>query len=326
VFVPTLATAAAAFWWYAKAGQNRQLVILWVVANAVAAVPWLFWLPIVIHQALAPGSEVGLEHYVQPTLERAVFEAIRMLGVRYLPGGLPRELQMVTLIPLLAAAALALRQPERLLGIVLAIFAFGLPILALIAGYVVRPVYNDRMLIAIIPPFLVLASMFIARLSNAVLRWSVLMVVIGSQSVGLIFLYGLPQKEPWREIVALLHQQYDQGDAVLVYPEAAHSPFAYYAEREGIREHVFETGLNERSQNMALKLTPFDNVVRWLPLDQLYQKLKTYPHVWIVTRKIDVKDRNSQFRLALSDIGSMDLIAELEPAPLQLFRLDIATQ
>ena len=188
IFVPVLASAAAFAWWLGPARLSARFAALWVAANVLAAAPWLFWLPVVVHQALESGVAEGLPHYTQPDPVRALFEAARMLGVRYIPDHRLRILQALSLVPLLACMALLLRRSERLLLSVLAICGFGLPALAFAIGYVVRPVYNDRILIWFIPPLLVLAAAAIRGLPRPWLRSATLSATLLLQLGGL----GLP--------------------------------------------------------------------------------------------------------------------------------------
>lgn len=131
-------------------------------------------------------------------------------------------------------------------------------VVTLVVSATLRPVFWDRYLIGIAPALVLLAASGIAKVStfarSRVLRVNVLALLVAS--VGILSVLGVQGyfthtlKPEWREVAALVEQEYRPGDAIVTSPKPANHPFYYYylGEVEVSRETRDVVGIDESTE------------------------------------------------------------------------------
>ena len=104
------------------------------------------------------------------------------------------------------------------------------PIALTIGVSVVRPIFQDRYLIACVPPLVLLLGVALASLRPR-LRWSALALVLAASVHGVADYYARQDKEEWRGATAYVAAAARGEDAVILYEPYVRACYDYYRRR-----------------------------------------------------------------------------------------------
>jgi hypothetical protein len=228
VLLPALANLVAAGWWLGPARRDRRFLAAWVLANLVPLATWLWWIPVILAQS-ASGASAGW--IGQPSLTQALYDTVRLYGLRYATKSLwPLQVTVVPFLLLLGAFAVWRRAR---IALVLAAFVAGVPAATYVLGLAVTPLWEERTLLWALPLGLVLIASAILALHEPRLRYAVLIAVLGAQVVDLGVYYTRTLKAPFDDVAQVLAGSWRQGDGILLVPETTQFALSYYLSRRG---------------------------------------------------------------------------------------------
>lgn len=198
--------------WMEFARRMRPMFIpwlLWQVLVVALYLPWLVRAGSILSGYGGNGDSPDLFSALQRAL--TVFAA----GESALPGSQAIWMLVGGLLLLIGVVRLALGSPRDLRNLGLLLLYLGVPLLATWWGAQARPIFNERYLVAALPPFYLLMAAAIdlrplPRRSVPVLAWvsAVLAcVLIGGMSLSLVRAYSDPaysKTRGWRELAAAI--------------------------------------------------------------------------------------------------------------------------
>jgi len=129
---------------------------------------------------------------------------------------------------LLIAGYVKRRQSKEVQKALLLAGAVLVPIAVAFVVSQVRSVYNEKYLLMVMPPLMILIAWILLRSRQILVAASLTAIVIGITSWSAFVYYTAPSGEQWREAIAYLHSQYKPGDLVVISPAYYARPFAYY--------------------------------------------------------------------------------------------------
>jgi mannosyltransferase len=142
----------------------------------------------------------------------------------------------------------------------------------------VKPVFEIRYLIIVVPALALLGGSCIARLPRAWLRGPIVVVMLYLSSRCLCWFYTDCDKEDWRNASSWVLAQAQPGDAAIFYWWSGREAFRYYLHRAGPRApQVIPLDLTTRAENR-------DNPRYQLDHRRLERMPALYPRVWIFLR------------------------------------------
>lgn len=227
-----------------KAGFSWRLAGGFFALGCVILVLWspnILWL-------LSGLSEISAGFWLQPPgwigLAWGGDELVGSGGVAY---NIPWKsgLVLMNLALMVVGAAAIWRRANReaailLLAAVVVPFAF-----AVIASYVITPIFMTRVLVWIGVPAVVLVAASSLWLPTAFLRWSAATIAVGLLATVLVVGWGRDAKEPWNEVARIIVEESGPNDVIIADTAYAQVPMLYYR-------------IPERSP------------ARWLPLPEPY--------------------------------------------------------
>jgi uncharacterized membrane protein len=226
---------------------NLGFLVNGVLASLTVLLLWLPWVPYLFKQAEAVSSVFWMK---APTLVQTAGAMYFFFGAKYswpvetytsgaarlseldaagLAGG---ALWLAAHAGLAALGAIGFWRVGRRHGWQLAILLASvmvLPIaLTLLATFTVRPIFATRALIWVAVPFYVMLAAGVAATRRIWPRGVLVAALAALFALGSLNYYATFEKEPWDRIAHLLSTESKPGDIVLVVPNSAELPLAYY--------------------------------------------------------------------------------------------------
>lgn len=212
-----------------RAGGVRR----WLLVQAGVALAWLFWLPTVLAQL---GGTLGRFWIPVPTLQGLRYAVQKVVGLPWIAWPQPWADALFIVLGTLGAVLLCRRgglgrwAAVGLLAVLAAVPA---------ATWIIsqwRPLMNGRVLLWLVPVFIVLVAVALGRLRAAGLALAA--VLCAAQLHAVPFWRKVPGPERWPEVAALLHARMQPGEALFLQPmEAALMLFHYGWHAEGTALH-----------------------------------------------------------------------------------------
>jgi mannosyltransferase len=132
----------------------------------------------------------------------------------------------------LAGVAVARRGPQsRALWLIAA--AAAVPMLAIVAISLAKPLLVGRYLAASVPPLAILAGVGLSTLRSPRIRSAAILGYAVLAAATLVLVYARPETEDWRDAGAWVAQSATQGDAIIYRADSSATPMGYYLERAG---------------------------------------------------------------------------------------------
>lgn len=222
---PLLVVAALLI--FSRAGFSWQLVRKFLAMGVAILVLWspnIQWL-------LSGLSEISSGFWLQPPrwLDLA-WGGDELLG----SGGTAYEIPWkagsvgVSLV-LLAMGAIALSRRGQVAAAVLLSSPVMLPIgIAVIASYVITPIFMTRVLLWIEIPAVVLVAASSLWLPSLFLRQSAVAIAAGWLAIVLALGWGRQVKEPWNEVARIIAEEAQPDDLIIADTAYAQVPMLYY--------------------------------------------------------------------------------------------------
>ncbi|MCC6717791.1 MAG: glycosyltransferase family 39 protein [Acetobacteraceae bacterium] len=214
--------------WLGRPPRDRALAARWLVVQGVVAVAWLPWLPVVVGQA---SDDLAQFWIARPGLMALRYEFQRLGGqpmVRW-----PQPLADLVFLGLAGLGLLRVwlgARRDRGLAVGLAVMLLaGAPIATwLISQW--RPLMNGRVLLWLVPFFLVLVAVALGWRA----RWAaaVLAALLAVQLSTLPARRAAREAEPWREVAAMLNGGMRAGDALYLSAAPALLVLAHHGWRD----------------------------------------------------------------------------------------------
>lgn len=195
-----------------RPGMERR----WLAVQGGVALAWLFWLPTVLFQL---GDTLGRFWIPVPTLTALRYAVQKVVGLPWIDW--PQPWADAAFIGLGAAGA-ALLVRRRHLGRWVALGLVAVLALVPAATWIIsqwRPLMNGRVLLWLVPVFIVLVAVALGRM-----RWAglALAALLGAAQLHAVpFWRTTAAAERWPEVAALLNARMQPGDAILVVPMEA---------------------------------------------------------------------------------------------------------
>ncbi len=201
--------------WAGRRPRDMRLARRWLAAQAVVALAWLPWLPVVFGQAVDDLAQFWI---ARPGLMALRYEVQKIAGQPMVAWPQPLVDLMFMALSALGMVALwvGLRRDRGLvLGLGLMVLA-GVPVaIWLISQW--RPLMNGRVLLWLVPLHLVLVASALAWRP----RWAAAALLAG---LVVVQLSAFPawraarQGENWRDVAAMLGEGMREGDALYLSP------------------------------------------------------------------------------------------------------------
>ena len=197
--------------WAGRPSLDMRLARRWVAAQAVVAVAWLPWLPVVFGQAVDDLAQFWIP---RPDLAGLRYEMQKIIGQPMV-----RWSQPWVDVVFLAGSALGLAglwagaRRDRALAVGLAFLLAGVPVATwLISQW--RPLMNGRVLLWLVPLYLVLVAIALAWRP----RWTagLLVALVVLQLSTFPAWRAARPGENWRDVAAMLEAGMREGDALYV--------------------------------------------------------------------------------------------------------------
>jgi 4-amino-4-deoxy-L-arabinose transferase-like glycosyltransferase len=286
VVLPLLANLVAAYWWFAHTGRSWRFAAVWMAANLAPFLLWLWWFPTLLAQAADPQA---LAHYKPVPVTRAVFEVTRLYSQWFLP----REpLQIILPIPVLALLGVWAwrdRPPQLVLTLALAV---GTPIVVYVMGLVIRPIWEERVLLWSLPFGLILIAAGIYAITNARLRALVLGAVLAAQAASLASFYLTARKEPADRLARDIAASFQPGDAVVVDAFGIRGPFAYYGPRTGVpRPYYYLLPPWPMPANYRLVESLLGGIAQVRGVAEMGTIAARYRRLWVVANRLELSSQ-----------------------------------
>lgn len=223
-------------WRWLRRRSSRRQRLVWLLSATLlglALLPLQF--SVLSHADAAEGGQRWLMRPDAQTLVKSVI-LFSTGDPSYGPGGFTVA-RLLSLAVVVAICGLALdrllrrRSPlpraelERI-GLIVGA-AVGPWALALLISEV-RPIYHEKYVLFVQPPWLIGLAWALTRARSAVLGGVLALVLIGLTGAGLAVYYSAPVGEQWREATAYLRAA-DADEPVIVSPGFYTRPFAFYA-------------------------------------------------------------------------------------------------
>lgn len=293
--LPAAANLAALYWWVTCTGRARRFAIEWGAANLIPFVLWLWWLPLIVAQALEGGAgDFTLSWLTQPSVGQAVRWFAFIYKQNYIT--LYEPWSKLAPIPIFGViGCFVLWRESKHLALVMLTFAIGVPIFAYVIGFVVRPIWHYR--IVLWPQIgigFVLIAIGLAAIRHARFRYIVLTIVFVVQGMNIWGYYTTKEKPPWRLVAEDLAGSLRPGDAVVLIPlNEAHWPFAYYAEKTNLEPIQYTLHPNSSDDHFFSRpgvdpdigfpaVDQVDGGVTRLTIDTLPALAEIHKRIWVL--------------------------------------------
>ncbi len=228
VFVAqSLCVLATLYMWQ---GRRRR----WLISAAALTVPYI---PIALWALTVVG---GGAHLWQPSV--SLWDAIRIIGVKFAANRSDlviehRSAILMAALALVGATASMMKRRWRPSGL----FLIALTLVPVVGIYVVslrNSVFSDRYVIVALPTYLILAAAGVVVLWRHRWLWPVgvvTLVIVTSYSWATLRDVNLStnaEKEDWRSAYALVADNAQPDDVVLIHPGYMLTTYDYYSQRE----------------------------------------------------------------------------------------------
>lgn len=299
VILPLIANLMALGWWFTHAQRSRSFATWWILANSAPFLLWLWWVPVMLAQAVDPEARFN---YRRPSPSFALFRTIALYSQQYLP--LAKPLQLAVPLPALAGFGLWAWRRQLAPMLVPLAFAVGTPLAAFALSWLIRPIWDQRIIVWSLPLGMVLVAAGICAIRLSWVRMLVGGIVVAAQAANLIAYHAIPQKDAWDRLVESIAAAYRPGDAFVLYPFTIHDSFAYYARRAELPANDF----------ILLRSSPPDgyprvdvqrNVQPLIGVDGLRTLAADAPRTWIVMRDPARHDRKGELAAVVSSLGTV---------------------
>lgn len=236
IFVLLFQNLFVAFCWLCS-HDRRQLARIWLLADAVIALLFLPWLPVLVHQ-VAQGGGGWVEKAIGHPGPRVLVETWIDYSVgsarQWYPLWLRRAgyllFALAAVWPFATAAARWQRKVKAdWLPLLYATMYLVVPLLAVWTISQVKPMYAGRYLLPFLPPYLLLLGYGVTQLPWKIARLSLLIGLMAVSLVGAGLAASRLQKDDWRGVAAWIATAAQPGDVVLCEPVWNYKPFEYYA-------------------------------------------------------------------------------------------------
>lgn len=307
LFLPALANLAVLAWWLAAPGPRRAAYGWWLAANLVPLLAWLWWLPVVAAQER---NGVGIAWIAEPGLRGALRVELGLYGLRAVARWQP-TLENALHGLLLALVAVWLWRARPPLAWVPALLALGVPALTYLVGLVAQPIWIERTVFWPEPLGLVLVAAAVAALRPARLRGAVAALLLLGGAVDLAAYYATVKKAPMAEVAARIADGWRPGDGILLDPEFAEQPLAYYLRRRGGVPLTAALGVDPAVPGtppfdvfQAYPLAPpYGRPLRLIAVGDLDGAVARFRRVWVVAEDTAREDPAGQVMATLGRIG-----------------------
>jgi hypothetical protein len=256
-----------------------------------------------------------------------------LYGMHYLDVGNKLVEKLGQILPgllLLGLAALACIRQPRIGTLLLGALAFGAPLVVFMFGVFGRPMWLERTVSWTLPLGLTLAAAAMLELRPRWLRTATVVGVLVIAIANVALLYSSPQREPYREAMALIEAARQPGDAILFVPQNGIMSLTYYQARRGIGmdSYAITPRIEPKSQGGmpydALKMRPpLIQSPTYLKLNQLDQITEGHQRVWVLYRRKEFSDPHGAVQAWLEKNGHQVSDAELQPK-LELVLVDLS--
>lgn len=202
-----------------RAGGVRR----WLLVQAGVALAWLFWLPTVLGQL---GGALGRFWIPVPTLQGLRYAVQKVVGLPWIAWPQPWADALFIALGALGAVLLWRRGGMGRWAAVglLAVLAAVPAATWLISQW--RPLMNGRVLLWLVPVFIVLVAVALGRMRGVGLALAA--VLCGAQLHAVPFWRPLPGPERWPEVAALLQARMQPGEALFLQPMEAALMLRHY--------------------------------------------------------------------------------------------------
>ena len=295
--LPLIANLVAVGWWCIHARRSPTFAAWWIGANLVPFLLWLWWVPVMLAQAGDPEARFS---YRRPAVSFALFRTVALYSQQYLP--LAKPLQLLVPIPALAVLGVWARRRQPAPLLVPLAFAVGVPLLVFAVSWLIRPIWDQRVLVWSLPLGLVLVAVGLCAIRRAWLRNLVAGLVFAAQAANLAAYYAIPQKDAWDRLVEDIAAARQPGDAFVLYPFTTHDSFAYYARRAGLPANDFI--LLRRALPDGYPRVEVQREVRpVVGVDGLRDLASAGERLWIVLRDPESHDPDGSLAAAIESLG-----------------------
>lgn len=249
---------------FRKVGYSWQLFRNFLYIGLAILVLWLpnlRWL-------ISGFTEVSSGFWLQPPgWIGLAWGGDELLGTGGIAYEIPWKFALTGLNVMLAGVGtLAIRRRGQGSAAVLLAAAVTLPFtIALVASYVITPVFMTRVLVWIEVPAALLVAASVLVIPTPFLRASAAGVTTGMLAIALMLGWGRAIKEPWNQVAQIIFQEGTAEDLIIAGTAYGQVPMLYY-------------GVPERSP------------ARWLPLPEAYPNpigKSGYPDGFFLREKID---------------------------------------
>ncbi|MGQ9599813.1 MAG: glycosyltransferase family 39 protein [Anaerolineae bacterium] len=201
----------------------RRLAGQWLAIQALIVIGFLPWLPIMLSQ-----TTDHLMTWIPPLSWPVVRSSwlYLLFGQEWQGTGYDRGRAWLGLGLLIAALWPGRPSSDRLLRTDRgwAVLWFWVPVVLILLAAVYRPIYQNKQLLIVLPPLLLLLTMGLLRIRPRLGRGVVLVALIALSGLSLYSQYAYPQRQQWDDLAAYLNTHARPGD--LLYLNAAASSLA----------------------------------------------------------------------------------------------------
>ncbi|MEM9914046.1 MAG: glycosyltransferase family 39 protein [Planctomycetota bacterium] len=207
-----------------------------LVAPWISSPPW--WAPV---RTVGNFLFLGVKYLSEPWVIAALVVLVAGLGWGLVRGGGPRRWAGTS-----TQAVKEAWTPRRGAWWIAAAWAVGPLLMVLVLSYTVRPIYNDRYLMASTAGLYVLVAAGVVTLARVVPMWATVGVLLLGMTGSLMTYYQQPDKGAWAEAAAWLDDRL-AGDEALAFSSErgigrenanVRANWFWYAQRGGDQENV----------------------------------------------------------------------------------------
>jgi len=214
---------------------SRPMLVRWFVSQVVLGI-------LVLAALLSALTEVPGERHTwlpRPGLQSLVKTAIFFStgDPSYGPIGLTPA-RILSLIAIVGICMLGLwlffqrgyhrRLDDEGRRVLFVVGAFVIPWATVFAISQVRPIYQERYLLFLMPPLFILFAWILIHARHRIISALILLALISLTGSALHVYYTEPSGEQWREAIAYMRPAYQSDDLVVISPGHYARPFAYY--------------------------------------------------------------------------------------------------
>ena len=183
----------------------------------------------------------------------------------------------------------------------------------------VRPIYQTRALIVVLPALVIAAGAGATRFRPRPLAASLIAITLALSGSALADYYEHPTKPDWRSAAAFALERSRPGDGLVVAPTANHLPLAYYVERaprDDVRPSLIYPAAPWRFPRLAPVAPNLPNTAT------LRSEEAPYHRVWVLLQTGSLGQRARERDTAVESVASRQRILsrDFRGVRLELFR------